>query len=381
MVRNSEEPLLLTPGPLTTADSVKRRMLRDWGSRDEAFIALTARVRKRLNELAGGAGSHACVLLQGSGTFAVEAMIGALVPAAGRLLVLVNGAYGRRMARICEIIGRPCETLETAEDALPEARQVEARLQAAPGITHVALVHCETTSGLLNPLAEIAEVVARQGRSLLVDAMSSFGALPLDVRALPATAVAASSNKCLEGVPGIAFVIAREEALIAAAGNAHSLSLDLFEQWRGFEGNGQWRFTPPTQVLAALEAALGEHEAEGGVRGRGGRYARNHEILVHGMRALGFETLLPDPLQAPIIVSFRMPADPNFTFEGFYRRLRERGFVIYPGKLTAAETFRIGCIGHIGAAEMEAALAAIAEVLGEMAVTDCGPAPAAAARA
>ena len=377
MVINPKEPLLLTPGPLTTADSVKRRMLRDWGSRDEAFIALTARVREQLNEMAGGSGSHACVLLQGSGTFAIEAMIGTLVPASGRLLVLINGAYGRRMARICETIGRSCETLETAEDAPPEAAAVEARLRAQPGLTHVALVHCETTSGLLNPLSEVAEVVARNGRSLLIDAMSSFGALPLDVRTLPALAVAASANKCLEGVPGIGFVVAHKEALAAAAGNTHSLALDLFEQWRGFEGNGQWRFTPPTQVLAALEAALGEHQAEGGVRGRGGRYARNHGILVHGMRALGFKTLLPDSLASPIIVSFHMPADPNFTFEGFYQQLRERGFVIYPGKLTAAETFRIGCIGHIGEAEIEAALVAIAEVLSEMAVTDCAPAPAA----
>jgi 2-aminoethylphosphonate-pyruvate transaminase len=353
-------------------------MLRDWGSRDAEFIALTARVRKRLVELAGGSGSHACVLLQGSGTFAIEAMIGTLVPADGRLLILVNGAYGRRMARICEVIGRPCEVLETPEDTPPEAGAVEARLRDEPGITHVALVHCETTSGLLNPLAGIADAVARQGRSLLVDAMSSFGALPLDARALPAVAVAASSNKCLEGVPGIAFVVVREDALAAAAGNAHSLVLDLFDQWRGFEGNGQWRFTPPTQVLAALDAALGEHQLEGGVRGRGGRYAQNYKILVQGMRALGFKTLLPDSLAAPIIVSFHMPADPNFTFEVFYRRLHERGFIIYPGKLTAAETFRIGCIGHIGAAEMEAALAAISEVLVDMAVADCAPALAAA---
>ncbi len=369
-----DPPLLLTPGPITTSAATKAAMLRDWGSRDHDFIGLTARVRERITALAGAAAGHTCVPLQGSGTFAVEAMIGTLVPAGGKLLVLVNGAYGRRMAAICERIGRAHTELVAPEDSALEAAAVEAALAADGAISHVAVVHCETTSGLLNPVAEIAGVVAGRGRRLLIDAMSAFGALELDARQVPFEALAASANKCLEGVPGVAFVIAERAALEAAAGNAPSLSLDLHAQWRGLEANGQWRFTPPTHVLAALDEALRAHAAEGGTPGRGARYRRNCEVLVEGLRGLGFETLLPDALQAPIIVTFRAPADPNFRFEDFYERLRKRGYVIYPGKLTAQESFRIGCIGQLDEDDMRGAVAAVAAVLDEMGVTERGPA-------
>jgi 2-aminoethylphosphonate-pyruvate transaminase len=367
------DPYLLTPGPLTTSEATKRAMLHDLGSRDRRFIAATARVRARLVALLGGEGSFTCVPLQGSGTFAVEAMIGTFLPRDGKLLVLVNGAYGQRIARICQYLGRACEMLETAEDVANDPAALDRRLAEDPAISHVAVVHCETTSGILNPVEEIAGVVARRGRRLLIDAMSAFGALPLDVRRAPCDAVAASSNKCLEGVPGMGFVLARTAALEASRGNAHSLSLDLHDQWRAMEANGQWRFTPPTQVLLAFEEALAEHEAEGGVAGRGARYRRNCRILVDGMRALGFETLLPDEVQAPIIVTFRMPADPGFSFHGFYDRLSARGFVIYPGKLTVAESFRIGCIGRLGEAEMEGALAAVRGTLRDMNVASGAP--------
>lgn len=367
-------PYLLTPGPLTTSDTVKRVMLRDWGSRDGAFIALNARIRARLVELAGGtAERHAAVPLQGSGTFAVEAMIGTLVPRDGTLLVLVNGAYGTRMVRIAEAAGRAVRTIEVAEDQPVSPRDLDAALAADPAITHVAVVHCETTSGILNPLAAVAAVVAARGRALLIDAMSAFGALPLDIAALNATAVAASSNKCLEGVPGLGFVVARTDALERARGNAHALTLDLHDQWRGFEANGQWRFTPPTHALAAFAQALDEHAAEGGVEGRGARYHRNCAVLVEGLRALGFRTLLPDAVQAPIIVTVRMPADPAFDFLVFYERMRERGFVLYPGKLTVADSFRIGCIGRLDETVMTGALDAIRATLSEMGVATGAP--------
>ncbi len=372
-----DHPLLLTPGPLTTSAATKQAMLRDWGSRDEAFVGMTARVRARLVALAGAEGSHVCVPIQGSGTFALEAAIGTLVPPDGKLLVLINGAYGRRIATICDRIGRAHTDLAVAENRTPEAAQVDAALGADKALGHVALVHCETTSGILNPLGEIAEVAARHGRRLLIDAMSAFGALALDAREVPFEALVASANKCLEGVPGMAFVIARREAIEAAAGNAPSLSLDLHDQWRGFEGNGQWRFTPPTHVVAALDRALEEHAAEGGVAGRGARYERNCRTLVEGMRGLGFETLLPDDLQAPIIVTFHLPADPNFDFTRFYAGLSRRGYVIYPGKLTATESFRIGCIGRLDEDDMQGLLAAVAETLDEMGVEERGPARAA----
>ena len=368
----SRDPWLLTPGPLTTAESTKRAMLHDWGSRDSAFIAMTARVRGRLVEIAGR-GDLVAVPLQGSGTFVVEAALGTFVPRTGKLLILVNGAYGARMARICQVMGRAHATLETPEDVPPAAAAVDAALAADPAITHVAMVHCETTSGILNPVREVAEVVAARGRRLLLDAMSAFGALPLDMGTLRCDGVMASSNKCLEGVPGIGFIVARAAALAECEGQAHSLSLDLHDQWRYMERTGQWRFTPPTHVLAALDHALELFVAEGGVAGRGARYARNCRVLVDGLRAMGFEPLLPDHLQAPIIVTVRMPTDPRFRFETFYEALSRRGYVIYPGKLTVADSFRVGCIGRLGEAEMHGALGAMRVTLQELGVTECGP--------
>ncbi|MGQ0664120.1 MAG: 2-aminoethylphosphonate--pyruvate transaminase [Pseudomonadota bacterium] len=374
MTASPEEPLLLTPGPLTTSRATKEAMLRDWGSRDPAFIAMNARVLERLTELAGGKGTHVAVPVQGSGTFAVEAMLGTLVPRAGKLLVLVNGAYGKRMAKICRVMGRAFAALETPEDTPPSPAAVAAALGADPAITHLAAVHCETTSGILNPVAEIAALAAAHGKGLLIDAMSAFGALALDAREVEFDALAASANKCLEGVPGFGFVIARRSALANAAGNAHSLSLDLHDQWVNMEKTGQWRFTPPTHVIAAFDRALGEHAAEGGIVGRLARYRRNCRVLVEGMRAMGFRTLLADQLQAPIIVTFHTPSDERFDFDAFYDKLRRQGYVIYPGKLTVAESFRIGCIGAVGEAEMRGALAAVRRALDEMGVADGSPA-------
>lgn len=375
MSRQGRDPWLLTPGPLTTSATVKAAMTRDWGSRDREFIAINRRVRDRLVELIAGEGTYACVPMQGSGTFAVEAMLGTFVPKSGKVLILVNGAYGKRAARICDTMGRAHADIEWPEDQAVDPARVATALKGDAALTHVFVVHCETTSGVLNPVGEIADVVESAGRRLLVDAMSAFGALPLDARALAFDAVAASSNKCIEGVPGVGFVICRRDALEAAEGNAHSLSLDLHDQWAAMEKSAQWRFTPPIQVIAAFDQALAEHAAEGGVAGRGARYRNNCRILVEGMRALGFETLLPDRLQAPIIVTFRMPADPRFKFEEFYDRLHDRGYVIYPGKLTVADSFRIGCIGRLGETEMKGALAAVKATMADLGVATGAPAP------
>ena len=363
-----KEPYLLTPGPLTTSMSVKRAMLRDWGSRDGDFIALNAEIRQRLVDLIDGGDRYATVPLQGSGTFVVEAMLGTLVPLDGKLLVLVNGAYGERMVKIAGYHGRAVDTLTTPENVPNDVAALDARLAADPAISHVAVVHCETTSGIINPVAEVAEVTARHGRELLIDSMSAFGALPLSASEIPFAAVVASSNKCLQGVPGMGFCIVDKDVLAGTKGNAPALVLDLHDQHVAMEKNGQWRFTPPTHVMAAFLEAMREHEAEGGVAGRGARYSENCRILVDGMRALGFETLLPDELQAPIIITFEMPADPAFDFERFYDELRKRDYVIYPGKLTVAPSFRIGCIGDLHAEQMHGALAAIEKVLGEMGV-------------
>ena len=339
-------PILLTPGPLTTRIETRQAMLRDWGSRDAAFIAMTAELRRRLVDVANGAKTHVAVPLQGSGTFIVEAAIATLVKPADKLLVLSNGAYGERMIVIATRLGRQVEALRWAEDKPVAPAAVDAVLAADPAITHVAFVHCETTSGLLNPMPELAAIVAKHGRALLLDAMSSFGALPIDLQAVRVMAVLASSNKCLEGVPGLGFALIEKDALAGSKGVSPSLSLDLHDQWRGFESNGQWRFTPPVQVVAALLEALRQFEADGGQSARLARYRQNFAVLSEGMRRLGFSLYLDEAVQAPIIATFRSPLD--FPFERFYDGLAARGFLIYPGKLTKADSFRIGCIGALG---------------------------------
>ncbi|MEE9545172.1 MAG: 2-aminoethylphosphonate--pyruvate transaminase [Rhodospirillales bacterium] len=373
MTAAEQDPWLLTPGPLTTTTETKKAMLRDWGSRDEEFNETNARVRRRLLAIAGAADSHVCVTLQGSGTFIIEAAMATLIPRDGKSLVLINGAYGKRMAKILDYLGRSYVSQETPEDTPCDADALDSALAADPAVTHVLVVHCETTSGLLNPVEAIAAITAKHRRGLIIDSMSAFGALPLDVKSVPCDAVMASTNKCLEGVPGMGFALIRRSVLERAKGNSHSLSLDLYDQWTAMEKTRQWRFTPPTHVIAAFDKALDQFEAEGGVKGRGRRYADNCRILVDGMREMGFKTLLPDEIQAPIIVTFLTPADARFDFQAFYDSLKNRGYVIYPGKLTAADSFRIGCIGALSETEIRGALDAVRATIAEMGVADCAP--------
>jgi 2-aminoethylphosphonate-pyruvate transaminase len=368
-----KEPILLTPGPLTTSRRTKEAMLRDWGSWDADFNRITGRIREKLVKIVHGEGSHECVPLQGSGTFAVEAAIGTLVPRDGHVLVPVNGAYCQRIAKICKVLGRRLSTIDYAENAQVRAADVERRLAADSSITHVALVHCETGAGILNPLEEVARAAAQHGKGLIVDAMSSFGALDIDLRKLAVDAVIGASGKCLEGVPGMGFVVIRRAVLEKCEGNSHSLAMDLYDQWAYMGRTTQWRFTPPTHVVAALDEAIRQFEEEGGQPARGARYARNCEQLVSGMQALGFQPFLPRALQAPIIVTFHAPADPAYAFKRFYDEVKQRGYILYPGKLTQLETFRVGCMGQIGSdpdgsGGMGGAVAAIADTVKAMGI-------------
>ncbi|GAA5174897.1 2-aminoethylphosphonate--pyruvate transaminase [Niveibacterium umoris] len=359
------EPILLTPGPLTTATATKTAMLADWGSWDSAFNDITARVRRNLLGIAHAGATHVCVPLQGSGTFAVEAAIGNLVPRDGKLLILVNGAYGKRMARIAEVLGRPFLVHETRDNEPADVARLAAILAADASITHVGLIHCETSTGILNPLEAIAQVVAKAGRKLIIDAMSSFGALPIDAREIAFDALIASSNKCIEGVPGMGFVIVEKTAIAASAGNSHSLAMDLHDQHQYMEKTGQWRFTPPTHVVAAFDAAITRFIEEGGQPARLARYRDNCDALIDGLTELGLKLYLPRAIQAPIILTFHAPASPNYDFQRFYQGVRALGFILYPGKLTEADTFRIGCIGAVDRAEMLQAVSAIARVIRE----------------
>ncbi len=372
------EPFLLTPGPLTTSFAVKQAMLKDWGSWDGDFRAMTADMRSRLLDLLGPQKDQfECVPMQGSGSYLVEAMLGTLVPRDGKLLVLVNGAYGLRAARTMEVIGRACHLLDKGDYLPPRGAEVAAILADDPAITHVLAIHCETSSGILNPVAEISEATYGAGRKLLVDSMSAFGAVPMEPHQIRYEALVSSANKCIEGVPGFGFAMVRRSALVAAKGNCHSLSLDLNAQWETMEKSGQWRFTPPTHVVAAFLEALKAHEAEGGVAARGARYANNRDVMVKGMRELGFETLLDERWLSPIIVTFFCPADERFDFGHFYEHMKAKGFIIYPGKLTVVDSFRIGCIGQMDEAIMRRVVGAARESLEEMGVTSAAP-PAAA---
>ncbi|MCC0068839.1 MAG: 2-aminoethylphosphonate--pyruvate transaminase [Rhodobacteraceae bacterium] len=374
------EPYLLTPGPLTTAFEVKEAMLRDWGSWDADFRAMTKSLRDQIVALAGDRkGDFTCVPMQGSGSFCVEAMLGTFVPKGGKVLVLANGAYGLRAAETMRYLGRAHTLIDKGDYMPPRGDEVAAALDADPAISHVIAIHCETSSGILNPVAEISEAVYSRGRKLLIDSMSAFGALPLDVTDIRYEAMVSSANKCIEGVPGFGFVVARRSELEACKGNSHSLALDLHAQWAYMEKTGQWRYTPPTHVVAAFLEALRLHAAEGGVAGRGARYARNRDVMVAGMRGLGFETLLKDRWLSPIIVTFFCPADPKFVFADFYERMKAKGFIIYPGKLTVVDSFRIGCIGRMDDHVMRKVVAAAGEALVEMGVTSAAPPEAALA--
>jgi 2-aminoethylphosphonate-pyruvate transaminase len=353
---------LFTPGPLTTDAKVREAMTRDWGSRDADFIALTAELRQRLLDVANGAVTHVAVPLQGSGTYMLEAAVGTLVGKADKLLVVVNGAYGRRMAAIARRLGLSVETLDHADDAPVDLARLVAALDADPAITHVSLVHVETTTGLLNPLEATARACSDRGRALIVDAMASFGALPIDLSATPITAILASSNKCLEGPPGIGFALVERAALTGAEGRNPSMSLDLHAQWKGFEVDGQWRFTPPVQVAAGLVEALRLLDAENGPPARLARYARRFDRLADALEQQGYRLYLDRANQAPIIATFRPRLDKPFDFAALYDRLSAQGLVIYPGKLTDEVTFRIGVIGALADTDFDELIAAISEI-------------------
>ena len=368
MVERRHDLYLLTPGPLTVAPEVKAEMLSDRSPNAARHRELTEDVRRYCLELCNGADTHVCVPIQGSATYAIEAGLQTLMPRDGRLLVIQNGFYGLRLRELAEGLGLDVTTLELPMLPLPTRADIAGALAADPGITHVLLCHAETGTGVLNPIDEVAAVVRDHGRRLLVDAVASFGAFPIDVAALDAEAVFVSPNKCLESVPGIAMVIVKRAALEAAAGRSRSVVLDLHAQWRFFEDVGWWRWTPPTHVVAALAKACERHRGEGGAAKRLERYRRNWRRLVEGLRARGFRTLLPDEAAAPIIATFHDPDDPGYSFEALYAALERRNIVIFPGRLTATGTFRIGVMGDLVASDMEVILAAMDEALAEIGV-------------
>jgi 2-aminoethylphosphonate-pyruvate transaminase len=362
--------LLLTPGPLSTSKGVRGAMLRDWCTWDADYNeGVVQDIRRRLVSLASAdTGAYTAVLMQGSGSFSVEACLGSAVPRNGKLLIISNGAYGKRMARMSKAIGLDYKEYALPETEAPDADELAVVLDKNPDVTHVAFVHCETTTGMLNPLSEIARVVKSRGLILIADAMSSFGGIPFDAGELGIDFLISSSNKCVQGAPGFSFIIAKRDEMSECEGNARSLCLDMYEQWREMDDSGKWRFTSPTHVVHAFFRALKELEEEGGVAARCARYTENQRVLSEGMRGLGFRALLPARLQSPIITSFLYP-DARFDFGAFYTKMKEKGFVLYPGKLSDAKTFRVGSIGAVFPEDMRRMLSAVSEVFPEKAMS------------
>jgi 2-aminoethylphosphonate-pyruvate transaminase len=368
-IQNLKDKILFTPGPLTTSRTVKQALLRDLGSRDTEFISIVEDIRQRLLVLGGVVeNGYETIIMQGSGTFSLESVVSSTIPPAGKLLVIINGAYGRRIAQIARVYDIEVVPLTYPENRKPELAELEAALSADEAITSVAVIHCETTTGLINPIKEIGEIVKRFGKDYFVDAMSSFGAVPLNLAECGIDYLVSSANKCIEGIPGFGIILVKRDTLMKTEGYAQTFSLDLLAQLLRLEKDGQFRFTPPTHSLIAYHQALLELEAEGGVEGRAARYRANYETLIAGMRAMGFEEYLRPEDQGYIITSFTYPHHPNFDFEEFYRRLNDQEFVIYPGKVSQADCFRIGSIGRIFPADINALLAAIRETLQVMEV-------------
>ena len=359
--------LLLTPGPLTTSRTVKEAMLNDYCTWDDDYNQVVSDIRSRLVRLVDGTDRHTCVLMQGSGTFGVEATLGSVVEHDGKVLVVDNGAYGRRLAQIVARLGIDHVCIRQSEILPVDPQAIADELEKDLAITHIAMVHCETTTGLLNPVEEIGRVARQYGKTYILDAMSSLGGMPMGIEELGVHYLISSSNKCVQGVPGFSFVLAERDRLAATQGRARSLSLDLYDQWREMEGHGgKWRYTSPTHVVRAFQQALNELDAEGGVEARSRRYTENHRVLVDGMAEIGFRTLVAPEHQSHIITSFLYPNTPRFTFEAFYEAMKKRRFVLYPGKVSEADTFRIGTIGHVFPDDFRELVTSVREVMDEL---------------
>ena len=372
MPRDPAEPLLLTPGPVSTSRSVKSAMMRDRASGGDEFHADLAHARAYMVGVIHGEGAYTAIPIPGSATYANEGVIAQLVPSGGKLLIHANGVYGDRLIEIAAHLGTPHAVIRTAPFTPATLEQFDQAIVADPAITHVMIVHCETSTGVLNPLDTVSAVCRRRTKGLFVDAVASFGAVDIDARKLGLQAVTVSSNKCMQGVPGLGWAIVQNTVLENARGHGASLALDLWDQNQHMDRTTAFRFTPPTQVVAAFAQACREHAQEGGTAARLVRYQRNWRRLVDGMRQMGFTTVVPDEFASPIVATFHNPDHPAFTFQALFEGMKKRGFIIFPGRLALADTFRIGCMGDVTEADMSEAMQAIADTLEEMGVIRLG---------
>lgn len=355
---------LLTPGPLTTTDSVKKEMLFDHCTWDNDYKQVTQEIRKGLLNLAHvDEDTYTAILMQGSGTFGVESVLTSSIGANDKLLIAANGAYGERMEDIARHAGISYVIYHQDYDKVPDAKVIEKMLEEDPKITHVSMVHSETTSGILNDIESVTKVVKEKGRTMIVDAMSSFAGVDIKVGELGIDFLISSANKCIQGVPGFSFIIAKKEALMKTKGQARSFSLDLYDQWETMNKDGKWRFTSPTHVVLAFAQAMKELKQEGGIAARSKRYYENNRAIIQNFKEMGFETYIDEEHQGPIITTFLFPEDCNYTFKEMYEYIKDRGYAIYPGKVTQTATFRIGNIGEIYKEDVEKLCSIVKEFL------------------
>jgi 2-aminoethylphosphonate-pyruvate transaminase len=362
LVMNSYK--LLTPGPLTTTSTVKEEMLFDRCTWDNDYKVITQKIRSQLLEFAGAKKEeYTVVLMQGSGTFAVESVMTTAITNDDKALIITNGAYGERIVKMAKCLGLKFREYSVEYNEYPNEAEVRGILEEGQEITHMIMVHCETTTGILNPIEMVSKLSKDFGKTLIIDAMSSFGGMEINVPSLGIDYLISSANKCIQGVPGFGFVIANLEKLLACEGNSRSLSLDLYDQWKEMDKDGKWRYTSPTHVVAAFSKAIDELIEEGGIPARHSRYQNNNRILRERLASMGIHAYITAEKQSPIITTFLFPNEP-FNFEDFYSFVKERGYVIYPGKLTDADTFRIGNIGEIYEEDIQELCNIIEEYMG-----------------
>lgn len=377
---------LLIPGPVTTRPEVRAAMAQDIAPWDNDFRPVLAEVCDRLLAIAGGVpGTHAVLPLQGCGHFITEAAARSFMaplghPKAGRILVPAIGQYADRMIRLAREAGRDVVAVPMPDQVPVDPAQIAAALAADPAISHVGIVYSETGTGVIHDVAAIGAVVRAAGRRMIVDAVSAFGAMPLDLSAQPEIdAVLFTSNKCFEGLPGLGFAACRLDGLEANRGNAGSWSFDLESiHQQALRSPGSFRFTPPVQVLAAFRVALDFHDAEGGRAGRHARYQANVDALYAGIERIGLSPYVPKQFQGPVVMNTHAPADPAWNLQTFVDGLKRRGFLISNFYNTPTPSFRVGCIGAITPDDMREFVAAIDAVLGEMQVRNRSPRPVAA---
>lgn len=355
---------LLTPGPLTTTETVRKEMMFDHCTWDDDYKSITQKIRKQLLELAHvSEEEYTVVLMQGSGSFGVESVLTSVVGEEDKLLIVANGAYGERMEDMAKHAKIPYTMYNEVYYKIPDAEKIREILEQDPAITHVSMVHSETTSGILNDIQAVGKVVKEKGCTFIVDAMSSFGGVDIPVKDWGIDFIISSANKCIQGVPGFSFIIANREKLMESAGKARSLSLDLYDQWKTMEKDGKWRFTSPTHVVLAFSKALDEMLEEGGIEARSKRYYHNNRLLIQRMKEMGIQTYIDQEHQGPIITTFLYPENHKFAFSEMYQYIKDRGYAIYPGKVTEADTFRIGNIGEIYEEDIEKVCSIMKEFL------------------